>query len=298
VRGGSWDSWVIKLYFAKSWFLVRFDAVMKQEVYTFMALMIIYFLNGIIDSIEAIWPVSRALSLAKNNLSAGYALNGFLRLFARLSNIILMPVFGLISDLGLISNSSIFCILLSPVSTIALAVFLFPLRNKVYLCINNMLETIKTSGQIFAAKKPESYKLFLSNSVASLYSFKIELYESLGIVRQEFNNYKNFDRKAKSYLRKSLIAYIPYYLALPVTVFCVSAFPNYRATLISMASLANGITSIYIAVKLDPYLASKEEDKSFLINFYPLLATSRVVSALIANLLFLFASLSALTLLK
>lgn len=217
-------------------------------------------------AIEASTSIARKSGYLINSPSSGFVLQNSLSLFSRMLVFIFVPLLGYLADTNDLNINSLNLILLYVLTPLFLFLtYLF--RFKLEQLIIKLLLRIDEHGTFFRkASKKVSIK---KTSKPILRKFK------------------------KLYILFTL-AYIPFYLAWPVTIILLNEFNDYRATILGASSILNGINTIFIVVFLDPKLVQLGKYPKIINLMYVDLIKLRAVSSLISLLfilLFLFIEL-------
>ena len=96
------------------------------------------------------------------------------------------------------------------------------------------------------------------------------------------NNVRN-NRKIKvlkNFYYVYAISYIPYYLAWPIVILLLSEYNDYRATIIGLTAIFNGVNTIILSVFIDPKLARLGQYNNIILNVYSNLLKLRIYASL------------------
>lgn len=98
-------------------------------------------------------------------------------------------------------------------------------------------------------------------------------------------------RPLKKFYLLVFLAYIPYYMAWPLVIFFMKEFNEYRATILGLSSLFNGVNTIILTVFVDPKLVSFGRRIRLLPQIYNDLVLIRVYSCFASVLITLIVML-------
>ena len=206
---------------------------------------------------EACTAIARKSGYSINNPASGFVFQSSLSLLSRIMVFVFMPLLGYLADTNNLSVSNLYLIMLFiPTPLILLMVYLF--RYKLEKLITILLHRINVHGSFFKATT-----------------------EHIKIKKNKKIILKNFKKLYASFV----IAYIPYYLAWPITVLLMTEFNEYRATILGLSSIFNGINTIFITLLLDPKLTQLGNYPNIINAVYSDLLLLRFVSALISLLI-------------
>lgn len=200
---------------------------------------------------EACTAIARKSGYSINNPASGFVFQSSLSLLSRVMVFVFMPLLGYLADTNNLFVSDLYLIILfMPTILILLMVYLF--RYKLENFITILLHRINTHGTFFK-KTSETIKIKKNKKIIL----------------------KNFKKLYASFI----IAYIPYYLAWPITVLLMIEFNEYRATILGLSSIFNGINTIFITLLLDPKLTQLGKYPNLINSVYSDLLILRFLSA-------------------
>ena len=205
-------------------------------------------------AIEGCTSIARKSGYSIKNPAAGFVFQNSLSLLSRVMVFVFMPLLGYLADTNSLAVTMSHLIILFLPTPILLCVIYF-FRFKVETLVTILLYRINTHGSFFKKVNHE---------------FTIK------------RNKKYILTKFKSLYGSFVLAYIPFYLAWPVTVLLITEFNDYRATIIGLSSIFNGLNTIYITLFLDPKLTQLGNYPNIINSLYSDLLILRVLSAAIA----------------
>lgn len=217
-------------------------------------ILLLFLLLALLMATEACTAIARKSGYSINNPASGFVFQSSLSLLSRIMVFIFMPLLGFLADTNNLSVSDLYLILLfTPTILILLMVYLF--RYKIEKVIAALLHRINIHGTFF--KKTNEIIKIKKNKKIILKNFK-KLYASF------------------------VIAYIPYYLAWPVTVLLMTEFNEYRATILGLSSIFNGINTIFITLLLDPKLTQLGKYPNIINSVYSDLLILRFIASIVS----------------
>lgn len=227
-------------------------------------MLLLFIILSILFVIEASTSLARLAGYFLKFPEGGLVLQSSLSLFSRMLMFIFMPYLGYLADDDNLYNElwEIFLdFLIVPFFLIAMYVFRsFFLDNYLMLIMS-----VKNTGGFFDFS--QKFRSF---------SFEFK--------RRKIKPLKKF------YLLVFL-AYIPYYMAWPLVIFFMKEFNEYRATILGLSSLFNGINTIILTVFVDPKLVSFGRRVRLLPQIYNDLVLIRVYSCFTSVLITLMVML-------
>jgi hypothetical protein len=204
--------------------------------------------------IEACTSIARKSGYSINNPAAGFVFQSSLSLLSRVMVFVFMPLIGYLADTNSLDVSDLYLVILYVPTPLFLFIVYF-YRFKFETLITILLFRINKHGTFF--KKTN---------------------EQVRIKKNKKYIFKNFK---KLYFLFTL-AYVPFYLAWPITIMLMNEFNDYRATVLGLSSIFNGINTIFITVFLDPKLTQLGKYSNIINSLYSDLLILRVLSALIS----------------
>lgn len=224
----------------------------------------IYFIlltYSLVSAVEYVNSSARSSGILVGSLSAGLMVQNALSIFTRFFMFIMMPVLGYVADTGILAAYNKYQLLTSFWIPIIIIGIFWIFRKNVFNWVNFMVHTVQTEGKIkIIGYKPKSV------------------------------NIRNRPTKADFILKLYYTLYIPYYLAWPLTIYFMSAFPDYRTTILTTATVFTGVNTVIMTIWTDPkisYLSSKKRTmslvlyKSLTAKFLALLTSTIIITFVI-----------------
>ena len=214
----------------------------------FLLLSLLYFL-------EASTNIARKAGYNINNASSGLFFQSALSIFSRLIMFIFMPLLGFLADTSELEiNFFLLFYLLVPFTLIILH---FNNRIIEYFFGKILLRLSERGSYFKKSKSLYKSKLLLKKEIFSL-KFKIS-YVLIGI---------------------------PFYISWPLIILALILFQDYRATIIGMSALLNGLYTFYLSIIVDPMLSKLGNYKNIISIVYDELIYLKLISSTISVLLF------------
>lgn len=218
------------------------------------------FILAILCAIESSTSISRAVGSHVKKFSAGLTFQSSLSLFSRALMSIFMPLLGYAADSNLLADKNL---IISTYILVPMLLYLVQINWRIifiiYLkIINNLIEY----GSYFRFK--------IINSARNT-APKIKK-NTIGLLKLEI---------------LFVIAYIPYYLAWPLTLLALSAYPDSRGLIIGLSSVLNGINTILIVIFFDPKYLKVNKYIRISISAQVSLLKARTLSSIIAYFILL-----------
>lgn len=214
-------------------------------------------LLSLLMAVEASTSIARKSGYAINSPASGFVFQNSLSLLSRVLVFAFMPLLGYLSDTNSLNIGGLNLILLFALTPLLLVVTYLS-RFKLEQLFTVLLLRINSHGTFFR-RTNERVSIKKTNK-----SF-------LG----RFNKLYVF----------FVLAYIPFYLAWPTTIILMTEFNDYRATILGLSSIFNGINTIFITVFLDPKLTQLGKYLRIINSIYVDLIMLRVMAALFSLLL-------------
>jgi len=166
-----------------------------------------------------------------------------------------MPLLGFLADTSMLEiNYFLLFYLLIPISIFAL----HSKKRKIEYFFGQILLRLKERGTYFKkAKSTYTSKVLLKKEILSL-NFKIS-YILIGI---------------------------PFYISWPLIILALIIFQDYRATIIGMSALFNGLYTLYLSIIVDPILSKLGNYKNIISIVYDDLVYLKLISSIISFFLF------------
>ncbi len=227
---------------------------------------------AILMALEASTPLARTGGYAINDPASGLIFQSSLSLLSRLLMFMFMPLLGLSADLGLLDteNNIVFIYLLVPI-----AIFLvYHFSSKIMSTYTRIIISISINGSLFGRILNDQTQILISQKQLT----------SRSNIGRRFVIF----RKLKRLYILTALAFIPYYLAWPVSILLMEWHPDMRATLLSVSTILNGINTIIITVFIDPKLAQIGRRRRVVYHVYLDSILVRLLSSVIAIFPFLF----------
>ena len=79
---------------------------------------------------------------------------------------------------------------------------------------------------------------------------------------------------------------IPFYISWPLIILALIIFQDYRATIIGMSALFNGLYTLYLSIIVDPILSKLGNYKNIISIVYDDLVYLKLISSIISFFLF------------
>lgn len=220
-----------------------------------MYYILLFFLLSLLYFLEASTNIARKAGYNINNASAGLFFQSALSIFSRLIMFVFMPLLGFLADTSMLEiNYFLLFYLLIPISIFAL----HSKKRKIEYFFGQILLRLKERGTYFKkAKSTYTSKVLLKKEILSL-NFKIS-YILIGI---------------------------PFYISWPLIILALIIFQDYRATIIGMSALFNGLYTLYLSIIVDPILSKLGNYKNIISIVYDDLVYLKLISSIISFFLF------------
>ena len=207
--------------------------------------------------LEASTSICRQVGYQLEKPEGGLFLQSTLALLSRVLMFMFMPMLGWMADTGMGSLSPYF------------------LANYIFVIVS------LSAFYIYRWPAARLFENGIHRMVANGSLFRSANYTS-SIVK-DMN--KRAIKPAKNLYWIVFVAYIPYYLAWPLVIILISEYVDYRATILGMATVFNGVNTIILTVFVDPVLMKLGKYKRIIKFIYPKLAQIRIYSSIFAFLL-------------
>jgi len=225
-------------------------------IFTLMALL------SLLACLEASTSLARSAGYISSEPVAGTTLQSSLALLSRLAMFIFSPVLGFAADKGMLIHSEREIVLLFLLTPAAIFVT-YLLRNRIRYLYYHFVLNIVRKGTLFSlSSHPSEPKGCASYSIHSV-----------------------ANKKLKKFYWLYWAVYLPYYMTWPIVLILVASLPEYRATVIGMSALGNGITTIFLAAYVDPKLVRIGRSNRIIIPLFEKLVLIRFASSLASFLL-------------
>ena len=226
-----------------------------------MGIEFLFLLLSLLYGLESLSSIARSSGIWTGNIYNGIVVQNALSLGSRLIMFVFMPIMGYFFDSGNVVPVSL--ITIANIFAVTGLILVYATRNFCFKFLVKVAFNVKNKGKL-------GYTNQTHFDLLSLKSY--------------------YDKKA--FVIIYILAYIPYYLAWPLTIFLLGEFSDYRATLIAFPTIFTGITTLSISLYIDPYL-SKFVDKTqenvwvnaSLIN---LRICSYIISIILVSIIILF----------
>ncbi|AWI54386.1 hypothetical protein DEH84_13850 [Aquabacterium olei] len=226
------------------------------------AMAVLFFILSTLCAIEASTSIARYVGIQIGSLAGGFSLQSGLSLLSRMLMAVFMPMLGYMADKGLISDVGyIFLFLLSlGVPCALLLVLLF--RDWIASNYIGILRSMLTRGGYFP--------------------FRREL-----VSMRRRGRFLGRSISARRLVIVTVLSYIPYYLAWPVTMLLISRHPDNRGFIMGLTSVLNGVNTITLVLFVDPFLVRLAGLKNVSQDVYSDQLWVRILSGVLASFLFL-----------
>jgi hypothetical protein len=227
-----------------------------------MMTILLFILLGFLVSIEASTSISRKSGYKIGNPSTGFVFQSSLSLVSRALIFMFMPLLGYLADKNALLKEPSDILYLYVFVPISLGV-LYIIRSKVESIYTILLCRMHTHGSFFKSIKNNNINLKSYKKLRTLK--KVKYFKKL---------YTIF-----------LLSYVPYYLSWPVIIILLTLYNDYRAMILGMSSVFNGINTIVITLFIDPKLTQLGKYNRLIQYVYNDLVLLRFYASLIAYLL-------------
>jgi len=211
--------------------------------------------------LESSTSLARRVGYLIDSPSSGLFFQNSLGLFSRLLMFIFMPLLAFLSDTqNILIDISYLSFILTPIFLFSVIFFKSSIE-KIYL---SFVKSISEYGSLFYVHKTlKETKTPQKETNRNVFFINRNLYKGL-------------------FFTSSI-----YYLCWPVVFYCLSNNNEYRATIISLSTLMNGIYTLSNSVFIDPYLAKLAKHKNILLKTYYDLVHIRALSSVFSFLIVL-----------
>lgn len=195
-----------------------------------MGIELLFILLAILYGLESVSSIARATGIWSGNVYNGIVVQNALALFSRLVMFLFMPVMGYFFDKG---NSVKISEILFGTLGASLSLVIVALSKKFFFdVLHGVAAHVKDKGKLG----------FIKSSCKQQISLKRVLPHGRFVILY-------------------IIAYVPYYLAWPVTIYLLGIYNEFRATLIALPTVFTGLNTLAVSLYIDPYL-TKYIDKN------------------------------------
>lgn len=226
-------------------------------------LVILYIILGLLVFLEASTSYCRLVGYFYKQPASGLILQSSLSLFSRLLMFLFMPLVGYLADRDIFNfDRSLFFLLF-----IFVLFFLFIcllLSNVILNFYSRIILSIVKHGSLFHFFNIKSNKI----------AIKKRSFFYLG-------------KKMRLFYLITILAYIPYYLAWPLTFILLDLFNENRGFILGLTSIFNGINTIILALYIDPKLGRIGNYFNVNINLHFDLIKLRLIASFIAWIILL-----------
>lgn len=220
-----------------------------------MYFIILFLLLSLLYLLEASTNIARKSGYNIDNASSGLFFQSALGILSRLIMFFFMPLLGFLADTSKLKiNIYLLSFILVPLSIFLLYFYKF----KVEYFFGNIILRLSENGSYF--KKTNR-------------RYKYTKLQKRKILSQKFK---------VSYI----IIGIPFFISWPLIILALILFEEYRATIIGMSALFNGFYTLYLSIVVDPILSRLGRFKNVISIVYDEILYLKLVSSLIAVLLF------------
>jgi hypothetical protein len=181
---------------------------------------------GALMALEFLNTYARVIGVQKGSLSIGITVQNSLSVIARAVSAVTLPTISLYADLGLFKQHTFTEIAIANASIFVLLLATYSIRRRVTNVFAFMVAEIQRTGRL-----------------------------RVGYLRTSWKERRKKLPMLTSLHRAFLLAYIALYLAWPLTIALLKYFPDYRATVISSATVLTGINTLIITMLIDPKIA-------------------------------------------
>lgn len=220
-----------------------------------MYYVLLFFLLSILYVLEASTNIARKSGYNINNASSGLFFQSALGILSRLIMFVFMPLLGFLADTSKLEiNYFLLFYLFVPFSIL----ILYTKSKSVEYFFGRILLRLSERGSYFKKSK-SAYKSmpYFKREILSL-KFKIS-YVLVGI---------------------------PFYVSWPLIILALIMFEDYRATIIGMSALFNGLYTLYLSVIVDPVLSKLGNYKNIITIVYDDIVFLKLISSTISVVLF------------
>lgn len=220
-----------------------------------MYYILLFFLLSILYALEASTNIARKSGYNINNASSGLFFQSALGILSRLIMFVFMPLLGFLADTSKLEiNYFLFFYSLVPFSIL----ILHTKSRSVEYFFGKIILRLSERGSYF--KKSKS------------------VYKSKPLSKKEILSLK--------FKRSFILMGIPFYVSWPLIILALIMFEDYRATIIGMSALFNGLYTLYLSVIVDPLLSKLGNYKNIITIVYDELIYLKLISSTISVLLF------------
>ena len=189
-------------------------------------MLILFLLLSLLYGLEASTNIERKAGYNINNASSGLFFQSALGIFSRLIMFAFMPVLGFMTDTNNLNlDFKLYLFILVP-----LTIFLLYLKRRpVELVFGQIITRLDENGSYFK-KTDTKYFLKAPKNKKKILSHKFEF--------------------------TYILAGIPFLLSWPLIIIALIFFGEYRATIIGLSAIFNGIYTMFLNLFVDPLLSN------------------------------------------
>ena len=188
-----------------------------------MGIELLFFLLAILYGLESVSSIARATGIWSGNVYNGIVVQNALSLFSRLVMFLFMPVMGYFFDKG--NYVDVGKVLFGTLFA-SLSLFIVVFGKKFFFdVLLRVASHVKDNGKLGFIRSKQLEHISLSKVLPN-----------------------------RTFVSIYILAYLPYYLAWPVTIYLLGIYNEYRATLIALPTVFTGLNTLVVSLYIDPYL--------------------------------------------
>jgi len=219
-------------------------------------MILLFLLLAILYCLEASTNIARKAGYNIKNASSGLFFQSALGIFSRLVMFAFMPILGFMTDTSMLHLD--YKLYLFVVIPLMLIIFYLN-KSKIELIFGQIIMGLSENGSYF--KKSKSKYYITKSNYKQILSPRFEI--------------------------TYIIAGIPFLLSWPIIIIALILFGEYRATIIGMSAIFNGIYTLYLNIIVDPILSKLGNYKNIIDSVYDRLLYLKIISSIITLLIFL-----------
>ena len=208
---------------------------------------------ALLYALEFSTNISRRAGYTIGNPAAGLFFQNALSIFSRLIMFVFMPLVGFLSDTDKLTvGSGIFYFLLIPFT-----VFIcYKNKKKIEIIYGNIILRLHENGS-YLKKAKQTYRYCSSGKKELKRNFKLLV----------------------------VVINLPFYISWATVLLLLVKYNQYRATVISLAALLNGIYTLSVNLLVDPYLSKMGNYKNIILTIYDKIMRVKLISAIVSSII-------------
>lgn len=227
---------------------------------------ILFIILSLLVSLESSTSIARQSGYYINNPTSGFVFQSSISLLSRILVFVFMPLLGYLADTNNFISDSFYLLFLY-----SLSIFFLYITYFYRISIRNMYSIL-----LLRMNKRGSFFKSSGENIVNYISFN-----------QEIKLFKKF-KKFKKFYYIFVISYIPYYMSWPIVIILLQEFNEYRATVLGVSSVFNGINTIIITLFVDPKLAQLGNYNRIIKSIYKDLLFLRLIASVLALFILMF----------